>query len=205
MSAVETPAPGWIISTNLVASALPESAWLIKSFMCAGPSFAETGGFSSAGICRVADCIGGGADRDGRRVVRPAVDCGPKLRKSLDSQPPWYRSAILATFGRYPIPQIAALGEQVCLGHTLVILEISALSEPVQAYLPAAYRCFNNSSTVKPMSFAIWRSRMGETSRPGCTGTLCHGHPGVEAVCAIPFAEFPRSPRHEESTLPRAV
>lgn len=44
--------------------------------------------------------------------------------------------------------------------------------EPLFNRLLPAYTCFNNSSTVKPMSFEIWRSRMGETSRPGCTGTV---------------------------------
>jgi hypothetical protein len=38
------------------------------------------------------------------------------------------------------------------------------------------YACFNSSSTVKPMSFAIWRSKIGEMSLPG------HGNRRASAI-----------------------
>ena len=48
------------------------------------------------------------------------------------------------------------------------------------------HRYFNNASTVRPMSLAICRSRMGEMSLPGWNGTVVHRPSGCRYCLCEP-------------------
>jgi len=89
--------------------------------------------------------------------------------------------------------QDRALRKELCACPGRSKDECAPIATPTRRKIPGmrrppspAYLCFNSSSTVKPISFAIWRSRMGETSLPWCAGTVVPQPSGCRSCLCQP-------------------